>query len=90
MTHAADAARGSREFVTPEAGARDPLGMGGLGNGGTPHTADAHDGSGGVGIRNWFPCVAADPPTEHAPVYVSRLGYGVVKPSVSVCRNITS
>src|SRR3989442_14836088 len=64
-------------------------GIGIVGNGATPQIADAHDGSGGVGIIELFPWVAAVPPVMHVPVNVSRLGYGFVKPSVRVCRKAT-
>src|SRR6266403_1876108 len=64
-------------------------GMGGLGNGASPQIADAQDGSGGVGMRTSFPWVDAVPPNMHVPVNVSRLGKGVVKPSVRVCRKAT-
>src|SRR6266403_1659461 len=60
-----------------------------LGRGGTPQTCGAQGGSGGVGMRSSLPCVAADPPVMQVPVNVSLSGYGVVKPSVSVCRNAT-
>src|SRR5258707_440577 len=72
-------------------------GIGIVGNGATPQIADAHGGSGvGVGIRESFPWVDADAfavpgaPVMHVPVKVSRLGYGFVKPSVSVCRKATT
>src|SRR6267143_6690155 len=64
-------------------------GMGGLGNGATPQIAVAQGGSGGVGIRESFPCVVAKPPVMHAPVKVLMLGKGVVNPSVRVCRKAT-
>ncbi len=48
-------------------------GIGGLGTGGTPQTADAQGGRGGVGIRNSLPWVAAEPPFMQAPVKVSLL-----------------
>src|SRR5437899_9683276 len=60
-----------------------------LGRGGTPQTSGAQGGSGGVGMRESLPCVAAEPPVMQVPVNVSPSGYGVVKPSVSVCRNAT-
>src|SRR5437667_6181240 len=63
-----------------------PYGIGGLGTGGTPQTADAHGGSGGVGIRNPLPGVLAEPPLMQAPAKVPRLGYGRVNPSASVRR----
>src|SRR6266404_153064 len=72
-----------------------PYGMGGLGNGATPQIADAHGGSGGVGMRESFPWVDAEAfavpgaPVMHAPVKVLMLGKGVVKPSVRVCRKAT-
>jgi len=47
------------------------------------------DGSGGVGIRDSFPWVAAEPPVMHVPVKVLMLGYGVVNPSVRACRKST-
>src|SRR5258705_128117 len=50
--------------------------MGGFGKGATPHTADVHGGSGGVGMRNSFPWVDAEPPVMHLPVNVFRLEYG--------------
>src|SRR5713101_2684053 len=34
-----------------------PYGIGGLGKGGTPQTADAQGGRGGVGIRKLLPCL---------------------------------
>ena len=43
-------------------------GIGGFGVGEIPQTADVHGGSGGVGIRNSFPCVFAEPPCMQAPV----------------------
>src|SRR5437763_15962198 len=70
-------------------------GMGGLGNGATPQIADAHGGSGGVGMRESFPWVDADAfavpgvPVMHVPVKVLMLGKGVVKPSVRVGRKAT-
>jgi hypothetical protein len=63
--------------------------MGGLGTGETPQITDAQAGSGGVGIRNSFPCVDAEPPAMHRPVKVFLLGYGVVKPSVRTSRKVT-
>src|SRR3989449_8177145 len=72
-----------------------PYGMGGLGNGATPQIADAHGGSGEVGMRESFPWVDAEKfavpgaPVMHVPVNVSRLGYGFVNPSVRVCRKAT-
>src|SRR2546427_4539857 len=60
-----------------------------LGRGGTPQTSGEQGGSGGVGMRDSLPCVAAEPPIMHVPVNVSLSGYGVVKPSVRVCRNAT-
>src|SRR6266478_1947065 len=64
-------------------------GMGGLGTGGTPQIAVAQGGRGGVGIRNSFPWVDAEPPVMHVPVKLVMLGYGVAKPSVRACRKIT-
>jgi hypothetical protein len=40
-------------------------------------------------MRNSLPCVAALPPVMQAPVKVSLLSQGLVKPSVSVRRKIT-
>jgi hypothetical protein len=40
----------------------------GPGRGATPQTADAQGGRGGVGIRDPFPCVAAEPPAMQAPL----------------------
>ena len=84
--------RGGRETDDPSRVRRLAscyYGMGGLGNGATPQIADAQDGSGGVGMRNSFPWVDAVPPNMHVPVNVSRLGNGVVNPSVRVCRKAT-
>ena len=53
-------------------------GIGLVGKGATPQIADGQAGSGGVGIRNSFPCVFAEPPFKHAPVYLSRFGKGIV------------
>src|SRR5437016_433040 len=64
-------------------------GIGIVGNGATPQMGDAQGGSGGVGMRNSFPWVRAEPPVLHVPVNVFRLGYGFVKPSVRVCRKRT-
>src|SRR5439155_18777017 len=64
-------------------------GIGIVGRGATPQTADAQGGSGGVGMRNSFPCVDAEPPVMHWPVNVLRFGNGLVKPSVRVCRKAT-
>ena len=49
-------------------------GIGGLGTGETPQTADAQGGRGGVGISNSLPWVAAEPPLIQEPVKVSMLG----------------
>jgi hypothetical protein len=56
-------------------------GIGGLGTGATPQTADAHGGSGGVGISSPFPCLdgeqlgsVAGLHVIQAPVKVSLLG----------------
>src|SRR5213080_5357653 len=62
----------------------------GLGLGGRSHTSGAQGGSCGVGIRNSLPWVEAEPPDMQAPVKVFRKGKGLVKPSVSVCRNATT
>src|SRR5207245_9419554 len=68
-----------------------PYGMGGLGNGATPQIADAHGGSGGVGMRESFPWVDADAfavpgaPVMHVPVKVLMLGKVVVTPVARVC-----
>src|SRR5207302_10813473 len=64
-------------------------GIGGLGSGGTPQIADAQGGSGGVGIRDELPCVAAVAPLMQVPVKVALLGYGVVNPALRVCRKAT-
>src|SRR6267143_6925559 len=70
-------------------------GMGIVGNGATPQIADAHGGSGGVGMRESFPWVDAEAfavpgaPVMHVPVKMFRLGYGFVNPSVRVCRKAT-
>jgi hypothetical protein len=48
--------------------------MGGLGKGGTPQIAVAQGGSGGVGMRNSFPWVDAEPPVMHLPVKVLLFG----------------
>jgi hypothetical protein len=69
----------------------------GLGKGATAQTADAQGGSGdGVGIRKPFPCLdgeqfgsVAGLHVMHIPVNVLISGYGLVKPSVRVCRNAT-
>ena len=61
----------------------------GPGTGATPQIADAQGGRGGVGIRNSLPWVAAEPPLMQAPVKVSLLRYGLVKPSDNVCRKVT-
>src|SRR5207244_12400138 len=45
-------------------------GIGGLGTGGTPQTADAQGGRGGVGIRNPLPGVLAERPVMQAPAQV--------------------
>ena len=73
-----------------------PYGIGGLGKGATPQTADAQGGRGGVGIRKPFPCLdgeqfgsVAGLQVMQAPVNVLMLGYGLVKPSVRVWRNAT-
>jgi hypothetical protein len=43
-----------------------PYGIGlGLGKGATPQIAAGQGGSGGVGIRNSFPWVDAEPPVMH-------------------------
>src|SRR5207248_2048140 len=65
-------------------------GIGGLGTGATPQIAEAQGGRSGVGMRNAFPWVAAEPPVRHVPVNLSRSGYVVVNPSVRVCRKTTS
>src|ERR1700730_8023091 len=49
-------------------------GRGGRGTGGTPQMAGEQGGSGGVGMRNSFPWVEAEPPDMHWPVKVSMLG----------------
>src|SRR5947209_2010155 len=72
----------------------DGQGIGGpstfaLGRGGTPQTCGEQGGSGGVGMSDSLPWVAAVPPVAQVPVKVSLSGYGVVKPSVSVCRKAT-
>ena len=64
-------------------------GIGGLGKGATPQMTDAQGGRGGVGIRNPFPWVEAEPPVMQTPVKVLMSGYGVVKPSLSVWRKAT-
>src|SRR5437588_1843985 len=62
----------------------------GLGRGARPQIAGGQVGSGrGVGMRNSLPWVEAEPPDMQVPVKVSRLGKGLVKPSVSVCMNAT-
>src|ERR1700704_6327233 len=66
-----------------------PYGIGLVGRGATPQMADAQGGRGGVGIRVLFPCVAAVPPVMQVPVKVFLSGYGLVKPSVRVCRKAT-
>jgi hypothetical protein len=63
--------------------------MGGSGTGRRPQIAVGQGGSGGVGIRDAFPWVDAEPPVVHVPVKVLMLGYGVVKPSVRACRKTT-
>src|ERR1700738_806452 len=42
--------------------------IGGFGKGATPQIAAGHAGRGGVGIRNSFPWVDAEPPVKHVPV----------------------
>src|ERR1700730_1237490 len=64
-------------------------GIAGFGRGETPHTADAHGGRVGVGIIDPLPWVAAVPPDMQTPVKVLMSGYGLLKPSVSVRRNVT-
>jgi hypothetical protein len=71
-------------------------GIGGFGTGATPQIADAQGGSGGVGISSPLPCLdgeqlgsVAGLQVIQAPVKVSLLGYGDVKPSVSVSKNAT-
>src|SRR5713101_2381908 len=58
--------------------------------------ADAQGGRGGVGIRKSLPCLAGEQLGSVAGLHVMQLpvkvlmsGYGVVKPSVSVCRKVT-
>src|SRR3981189_3444921 len=63
--------------------------MGGWGRGGALQIAAAQGGSGGVGMRNSFPWVDAEPPVMHLPVKVLMLGKGFVKPSLRVCRKAT-
>src|SRR5260370_6665093 len=60
----------------------------GPGTGATPQIADAQGGRGGVGISDSLPWVAAEPPLMQAPVKVSLLGQGIVKPSDNVSRNL--
>src|SRR5260370_24333102 len=60
------------------------------GTGATPQIADAQGGRGGVGISDSLPWVAAEPPLMQAPVKVSLLAYGLVKPSVSVSMKMTT
>src|SRR5713226_8441536 len=57
---------------------------------------DAQGGRGGVGIRKSLPCLAGEQLGSVAGLHVMQLpvkvlmsGYGVVKPSVSVCRKAT-
>src|SRR5439155_21371748 len=59
----------------------------GLGLGGRSHTSGAQGGSGGVGIRNSLPWGEAEPPDMQVAIKVARVGYGLVKPAVRVCRN---
>src|SRR5258708_28902709 len=67
-----------------------PYGIGsGPGRGATPQIAGEQGGRGGVWMRNSFPWVDAEPPFRHVPVNVFLSGNGVVKPSVSVCMNVT-
>src|SRR3989475_5091231 len=60
-----------------------------LGRGGTPQTSGAQGGSGGGGMRESLPCVAAQPPVMPVPGNVSPSGYGVGEPSRNGCRNPT-
>src|SRR5260370_38462032 len=55
--------------------------MGGLGTGWTPHTAAVQGGSGGVGIRNSFPWVDAEPPGINVPDTAPLLGKGPTNPA---------
>jgi len=66
-----------------------PYGIGLVGRGATPQMADAQGGRGGVGIRVLFPCVAAVPPVMQSTGKGILSGYGLVKPSVRVCRKAT-
>src|SRR3989442_7023454 len=47
-----------------------PYGIGGLGTGGTPQTADAHGGRGGVGVKKTLPCVLSGTAGMPAPLKV--------------------
>src|SRR6267142_1589024 len=71
-------------------------GIAGLGTGDASQIADAQGGRGGVGISSPFPCLdgeqlgsVAGLQVMQLPVKVSLLGYGAVKPSVSVSKNAT-
>src|SRR5436305_1139961 len=69
--------------------------MGVVGNDATQQMVHEHGRSGGVGIGESFPWVDADAfavagaPVMHVPVKMFRLGYGLVNPSVRVCRKAT-
>src|SRR5712671_5287784 len=70
--------------------------IGGLGTGATPQIAAGHAGSCGVGMRDSFPWVDAEPPVLHVPVKALMLGKVLTvglagsNPSVSACMMITS
>src|SRR5438132_12217185 len=83
--------RGGRETDDPSRVRRLAVclyGMGIVGNGATPQIADAHGGSGGVGIRESFPWVDAEAfavtwaPDMLVPVKMYWLLSGVVVSSV--------
>src|SRR5712671_6544761 len=92
----------ARFILTPQGAVRGGhisvvASIGGLGTGATPQTADAHGGSGGVGISEPFPCLegeqlgsVAGSQVVQRPEKALTSGYGRVKPSVSVCRKATT
>ena len=89
MSHSGSSAR-ICETDEPEHGCR-PYGIGfGDGKGDAWQMAAAHGGRGiGALMSELLPWVAAVPPVIQVPVKVPMSGYGVVKPSESVCRNAT-
>jgi len=53
-------------------------GIGGLGTGATPQMADAHGGSGGVGIREPFPCLDGEQFGSVAGLHVMHMPVNVL------------